>query len=146
MLKTNFGKFGFVQKYWRFSVNRFLIKLFLIFIWNKQIKKYIKAKYLKKNKFDILQDKLKAHIDMRFANFINSYYMPNEIKNNDFELQLIQKANNYLLKEFKRICDKNGIKYWLDWGTLLGAVRHGGFIPWDDDVDVSMTRADYEKI
>lgn len=50
-----------------------------------------------------------------------------------------------LLKIFHSICEEESLRYWLDAGTLLGAVRHGGFIPWDDDVDVLMPLKDYQR-
>ena len=51
-----------------------------------------------------------------------------------------------LLVEFDSVCTRLGITWWIDSGTLLGAVRHGGFIPWDDDLDVCVLASDYRKI
>lgn len=60
-------------------------------------------------------------------------------------LKAVHQANLKMLKEIDRICRKYGIQYQLDAGTLIGAVRHKGFIPWDDDADVAFTRENYEK-
>lgn len=57
----------------------------------------------------------------------------------------IQEVIFNIAKEIKRICDKHSLRYFLDYGSLLGAVRHNGFIPWDDDIDFCMPRPDYEK-
>lgn len=58
----------------------------------------------------------------------------------------IQLANLVLLKELDYVCKQNGLRYWIDFGTLLGAIRHKGFVPWDDDIDTGMLREDYAKI
>lgn len=60
-------------------------------------------------------------------------------------LKKTQKAELYLLNEFDKVCRQNGLTYFLDSGTALGAIRHGGFIPWDDDIDVGMPRKDYNR-
>lgn len=60
-------------------------------------------------------------------------------------LRMLQRADAALLKLVVEKLDSAGLAYWLGFGTLLGAVRHGGFIPWDDDVDICMLRDDYVK-
>ena len=60
-------------------------------------------------------------------------------------LRELQLCDAELLRLFDAVCKKNGLVYWLDFGTLLGAERHKGFIPWDDDLDVAMPRTDFEK-
>lgn len=70
--------------------------------------------------------------------------MSTENTEKTFDLTRVHETNLKMLKEIDRICRKYKIKYALDSGTLLGAIRHGGFIPWDDDVDVMFTRKNYE--
>lgn len=62
----------------------------------------------------------------------------------EYDMSRVHEANLKILKEIDRICRKYKIKYALDAGTLIGAVRHKGFIPWDDDADVVFTRNQYE--
>ena len=51
-----------------------------------------------------------------------------------------------IMDEIDRVCNEHGVQYFLGYGTLLGAVRHGGFIPWDDDMDIVMMRDQYELL
>ena len=58
-------------------------------------------------------------------------------------LRALQLRKLDTLHEIERICEKHGLRFFLDYGTLLGAIRHGGYIPWDDDIDLSMPISDY---
>ena len=61
-------------------------------------------------------------------------------------LKLIQDLEVELVSFIDNICNKHDLEYWLDYGTLLGAERHGDFVPWDDDIDLGMMRSDFNKI
>ena len=61
------------------------------------------------------------------------------------KLNILREIEKDMLREIDRICRKHDIKYFISYGTMLGAVRHGGFIPWDDDVDVAMLRSEFER-
>ena len=63
----------------------------------------------------------------------------------ELTLREIQIESLNILLEFDKICQKHGIKYMLAFGTLIGAARHKGFIPWDDDLDIWMKREDFDR-
>lgn len=62
------------------------------------------------------------------------------------ELNRLKEAEKSILKDFIKICEDNSLRYFGLGGTCLGAVRHGGFIPWDDDIDVGLPREDYDRL
>lgn len=63
----------------------------------------------------------------------------------ELNIEELKEIQIEVLKCVADFCEENNIKYWIDCGTLLGAVRHKGYIPWDDDIDVGMLRDDYDK-
>lgn len=66
-------------------------------------------------------------------------------RNDNSELSKLQTVILDIAEIFSNICEKHGLRYYMVGGTMLGAVRHKGFIPWDDDMDVGLPRPDYEK-
>lgn len=64
----------------------------------------------------------------------------------EIDLQALRETEMEIMDVIDRICRRNHLRYSLGYGTLLGVVRHGGFIPWDDDIDLIMPREDYEKL
>ena len=112
-------------------------------------------KFTKRNKFKILRlqqkesDKkigeLNEKLDYisQFLRYTTDMHnIPSAVGN----LKIIQDSSVALLNYFNNICQKHGVQYWIDSGTLIGYVRHNGFIPWDDDIDICMMREDYEKL
>ena len=63
----------------------------------------------------------------------------------DKTLKHLQSLELMILKDFIKFCEKNNLTYYIYAGSMLGAIRHNGFIPWDDDLDVVMFRDDYER-
>ena len=64
----------------------------------------------------------------------------------NYDIKELQQRILNILLEFDKVCARHGLRYCICGGTMIGAVRHKGFIPWDDDLDVSMPRPDYERL
>lgn len=98
-----------------------------------------------------LEDTLSNNFRLNEKKFWETYQKPGEIESDykiDFfsniepksdTLRILQKSGLLLFKELDKYCNELNIEYWMSFGTLLGAIRHKGFIPWDDDIDIGMT-------
>ncbi len=105
---------------------------------NKKVKSIIPDKYLKMSCEECVYRTLIYNLGIDFTDrALNKKY--------DGKLKEIKALEIEMIEEIKKICHRHNIKYFLVGGSLLGAVRHGGFIPWDDDLDIGMLREDYEK-
>ena len=72
-------------------------------------------------------------------------FLENNLRIDNNTLVQLQSVLLFMLKDFDEFCRENNIEYWLDSGSCLGCIRHNGFIPWDDDIDIGMLRADYNR-
>lgn len=107
-----------------------------------------------KERLKILRDRLYFHvilkeeldrIDGKLLLLLDHQLDIRELKPAVGDLRLKQEASFQILRILKRIAKAESISFWLDFGTLLGAVRHGGFIPWDDDLDISLSNPDFNR-
>ena len=96
--------------------------------------------FVTKKEFEEVKKLVDTHQD-----FLNNLYIFHDFEPTPF-LDEMRNLSYELMKFFDNVCRKYDLEYWIDYGTLLGALRHGDFIPWDDDLDVGMMRADYFKL
>lgn len=103
------------------------------------------------NKIKKLESKLNAYEKntnelLESTNFLfNNLYLDYQLTPKG-PLKDIQTLSTELLQFIAKVCEKYELEWWLDYGSLLGAIRHKSFIPWDDDVDIGMMRGDYNKL
>ncbi len=104
------------------------------------MKKAIRRLAWKITGMDELQTKLDS-LTYYFRSFHDIHQFPKA----QGPLRDLQEADALFTAIIAKVLEKNGLRYWLDWGSLLGAVRHRGFIPWDDDIDLCIPRDDYDR-
>ena len=96
------------------------------------------------NEMDVFKNNVEEYFNS--TNFLlQSLFLDCEINNPKSLLKNLQDLSLELLVFIQKVCEKHDIVWWIDFGNLLGAIRHKGYVPWDDDVDIGMMRTDYLK-
>ncbi len=126
-----------IDDYAKISNTRRSLKNYLILLYLKKLPK--RAINLFKKAFNGLKRRIFREPTISHSAKLSAKELSKE------ELRELQLVTLNVLKNVVEFCNQNGIRYYLSEGSLLGAIRHGGFIPWDDDMDIAMPRDDYEK-
>lgn len=126
-------------------MRNFIVRIISCFIFNPVARRSFRTRNIKLNKTQRQLRCLENKLDYMQSILLHSMDI-SKIPAAHGDLRLLQQGSAKLLYVIHTICEQNGLKYWLMYGTLIGAVRHSGFIPWDDDIDIAMMRSDYEKL
>ena len=123
-----------------------IVKYLSCLIPNKKLRKRFRKRFENsKPNIELLNQKIEL-LDYKLNLFLNHFVNIKDAKLATGNLRYNQNKRFEVLKIVAKLLEENDIKYWLDFGTLIGAVRHGGWIPWDNDLDISIHQDDWDKM